>query len=111
MYLAWFPANNGVLTGLGEDKVTKPPAEYVITLYCSSVIYGEDVEAFLPAAVNIVPVNVAGAEVGEVAQLRRENLPALTQVVAEEKQYNFIHNLIPRAWIQVMDRKKKNNVL
>ena len=52
---------------------------------CTARICGEAVDAGLPAAVDVVPVNVAGAQVGEVAQLGGENLPALTQVVAEEK--------------------------
>ena len=52
-------------------------------------------------------MNVAGAEVREVAQLGRENFPALAQVVAEEKQYDFITDRLPKAWIQVMNGKQK----
>ena len=52
-------------------------------------------------------MNVAGAQVGEVAQLGGENLPALTQVVAEEKLNNYITDQLLKAWFKIVVGKQK----
>ena len=50
VHTARLPTDDGVFAGFGENKVTKPTT-----------------------AVNIVSVNVSGAEVGEMTELRGEN--------------------------------------
>ena len=50
VHAAGLPADDGVFARFGEDKVTKPST-----------------------AVNVISVNVSGAEVGEMTKLRGEN--------------------------------------
>ena len=72
VHCARLPTDDRVLAGFREDKVTKPTA-----------------------AVNVISVDVSGAEVGEVTELRGENFLGLQgHVIVGEFDGTLENNLI-----------------